>query len=416
MKKQTRMLAQLLVLAFFALNTSPGHAYEWPGVYDPLQVITLNLDMDPGDWSDVKADGSYTLEVPAQFWADGESPILVSVRRKSADALGDKVSLKIDINEYVNQTWSGLKKLSLENGDDVDVVAEGFAWYLNRQAAAVYPSNYTPGLAAWVRLYVNGEYMGVYLNVEQPDKTFLKNRNIYTKGQTWLYKASDVNSYELKVGDPDSPTTTTLCYSPFSAGSDGGGKGKGKKGGGTNTDCAVPEDDAAMAAELNSLIDMDSMLTQGAVSAFTLGPDALFSKGKNFYYIDFAGEAAKRLYIPWDLDSVFVGNSAEGSIYGSEKKQRGKMVLSQSPYEEVILNNPEFRAQYDQIMANLLAIGGPLQVEAQIAFLDDLEVVLTSALQDDPNNNIDGSVAGRFASLRDWVIRRAANINQQLGN
>jgi hypothetical protein len=79
MKKQTRMLAQLLVLAFFALNTSPGHAYEWPGVYDPLQVITLNLDMDPGDWSDVKADGSYTLEVPAQFWAStapsGESSI-----------------------------------------------------------------------------------------------------------------------------------------------------------------------------------------------------------------------------------------------------------------------------------------------------------------------------------------------------
>jgi hypothetical protein len=157
-------------------------------VYDPLQLLTLNLDMEPGDWSKVKKDTTFDIEVPAMFWADGEEPILISVRRKSADRLGDKVSLKLDINEFVDQKWSGLKKLSLENGDDVDVVAEGFAWYLNRVAAAASDSGYDPGLAAWIKLYVNGEYQGVYVNVEQPDKTFLKNRGLYTKNETWLYK------------------------------------------------------------------------------------------------------------------------------------------------------------------------------------------------------------------------------------
>ena len=100
------------------------------------------------------------------------------MRRKSADALGDKVSLKIDINEYVDQQWNGIKKLSVENGDDVDVVAEGYAWYLNRVAAESSTSGYNPGLAAWVKLVVNGEYVGIYVNVEQPDKTFLKNRGL----------------------------------------------------------------------------------------------------------------------------------------------------------------------------------------------------------------------------------------------
>jgi spore coat protein CotH len=291
-------------------------------------------------------------------------------------------------------------------------------------AAAASNSGYTPGLAAWVKLYVNGEYLGVYVNVEQPDKTFLKNRGIYDKGDTWLYKADAVGtSYELKVGDPDSPATTALCYSPFGAegsidgSSTKGGKGKGKGGGGSDSDsssgCTAPDSDSAMASELNSLIDMESMLTQGAVSAFTMGPDAMFSKGKNFYFIDFSGD--KRLYIPWDLDTVFISSEPNGSIYGSEKRKRGQTVLSQTAYQEVILNNPTFRSQYERIMADLLK--GPLKLSDQIAFLNALEVLLTPALQADANKNFAGSsVSERFDSLRQWVTGRDSNIKDQLAN
>ncbi len=418
MRKHYNRMGRLLALALFALIANPAHAYDYPDVYDPLQLITLNLDMDPADWSTVKGDTTYDIELPAMFWADGETPILVSVRRKSAEALGDKVSLKIDINEYNGDDpravskWSRLKKLSLENGDDVDVVAEGLAWYLNRVAASASSSGYTPGLAAWVKLYVNGEYLGVYLNVEQPDKQFLKNRGIYDKGETWLYKAGE--TFDLKVGDPDSPTTAALCYSPFGDEGSPGKGGKGKKGGGGgSTGCTAPDSDSAMASELNKLIDMEAMLTQGAVSAFTMGPDALFSTGKNFYYIDFGGD--KRQYIPWYLDTVFISDDPTGSIYGTERKRRGTTELSQSAYEELILNNPTFRTQYDRIMADLL--NGPLQVDDQIAFLNALEVLLTPALQADANKNFAGStVPERFDSLRQWVNGRVININEQLSH
>ena len=431
MKKQIIQLGRLLALALFALTTAPASAYDWPKLYDPLQMLTLNLDMDPGDWSKVKSDATFTIEVPAMFWADGDTdepePILVSVRRKSADALGDKVSLKIDINEYVDQKWNGIKKLSLENGDDVDVVAEGYAWYLNRVAAESSTSGYNPGLAAWVKLYINGEYLGVYINVEQPDKTFLKNRGLYTADETWLYKAGDVGAnYELKVGDPDSPATTALCYAPFGAegSTDGGGsgkgngngKGKGGNSGGGSTGCTAPDSDSAMATELNKLIDMEAMLTLGAVSAFHMGPDDLFSKGKNFYFIDFLGDN-KRLYTQWDLDTVFTSDNPDGSIYGSAKKGKkrsGSTELSQTAYQEVILNNAVFRAQYDRIMADLL--NGPLQEDAQIAFLYELERLLTPALEADPNRNMPHGVPWRFDALRQWVSGRVININEQLGN
>jgi hypothetical protein len=276
-------------------------------------------------------------------------------------------------------------------------------------------------------LYVNGEYAGVYVNVEQPDKTFLKNRGLYTTNETWLYKAGDVGTdYELKVGDPDSPATAALCYAPFGAeGSDGGGNGKGNgngngkdKGGndsGGSSGCTVPDGDNAMAAELNDLIDMEAMLTLGAVSAFHMGPDDLFSKGKNFYFIDFGGD--KRLYTQWDLDTVFTSDNPDGSIYGSAKKGRkrsGSTELSQTAYQEVILNNAVFRQQYDRIMAGLLS--GPLQVDAQIAFLYELERLLTPALEADPNRNMPHGVPWRFDALRQWVSGRVSNINEQLGN
>jgi spore coat protein CotH len=171
-----------------------------------------------------------------------------------------------------------------------------------------------------------------------------------------------------------------------------------------------------MATELNKLIDMEAMLTLGAVSAFTMGPDDLFSKGKNFYYIDFLG-GNKRLYTQWDLDTVFTSGSPEGSIYGTAKKGKkrgGTTELSQTAYQEVILNNSTFRAQYERILGDLL--NGPLQIDAQLAFLNDLESLLTSALEADPNNNISGSVSARFDSLREWVNGRVININEQLGN
>ena len=66
--------------------------------------------------------------------------------------------------------------MSLENGDDNNVVSEGLAWFLHRQA---WSSDYQPGLAAWAKLTVHVleedgtidvRPQGVYVNVELPDK------------------------------------------------------------------------------------------------------------------------------------------------------------------------------------------------------------------------------------------------------
>ena len=194
-------------------------ALDWPHFYDPEVILDLHFKIKSDDLVTIKGDTSFDVEVPVLFWTESESEVaavLVSIRRKSATPIGSKVSFKIDINEYKDEggvsKWHELKKLSLENGDDQDVVREGLAWYLHRLAAGhvgvidgapdpspsqIYPVGHTPGLASWVTLtahvvprefegmdqgefefegVVSVEPQGVYVNLEQPDKQYLKNR------------------------------------------------------------------------------------------------------------------------------------------------------------------------------------------------------------------------------------------------
>ncbi len=360
-------------------------------MFDPLQLLVLHLEMDNADWQTIQNDESLSIEVPAMFWADGEDPILVSVRRKSAEPLNNgggfiKVSLKIDINEFVpGQMWRSLRKLSLENGDDQDVVSEGLAWNLHRFAGGPEGYGYSAGLGSWITLNINGTDTGVYVNAEQRDKRFLQNRGLHTPGETWLYKVSDINGLEIKVGGPeDSPTVETLCYSPFR---------------GANDDCPTPSS-GVLAADLPPLINMQGMLSLGAVNSFVGNPDAIFSHGKNFYFADFL-TTHTRLYFPWDQDSVLTGQN--NNIYATD-----------SPYSEILLAVPEFRAQYSQIMNDLIC--GPLSEDSVISFLNAVEPILTDPLTADPNNQIEGTVADHFDGLRSWVTNRIAEVTAQIEN
>src|SRR5918994_3874118 len=120
-----RVSALLMVFVFTAAN---ANAQAWPDEFNPFQILTLNLQLSDQDWNTIRFDTTNEIEVPAMFWADGETPILVSVRRKSSRALPSeadpiKIGLKIDINEFVDgQKWQGLTKVSLENGTDSGVV------------------------------------------------------------------------------------------------------------------------------------------------------------------------------------------------------------------------------------------------------------------------------------------------------
>ena len=402
--RRTLLVAATLVVLSVPSLRGTMDAPGWPLVFDPFTVRTFNLTLDPDDWDTIRFDTTNEIEVPANFWADNEAPILVSVRRKSSRALPSevdpvKIGLKIDINEFVSsQQWNGLVKLSLENAGDLPALHEGMAWQLHQFAAnaGFYGPELYPALANWVRVNINGQFVGVYSNVEQRDTQFLRNRGIRQSGLTWLYEIDDIDSWALESGDPHSPTFTTLCYQPFAPAP------KGKKG----AACPVPVD-AVLESTLDALIEMDAMLAQGAVDAFTDNSDALFSHGKNFFFADFDHSGLKRRYYPWDLDAVF--RSTSGSIYGDVSRNR----VTQSPYEQILLNHPGLRSRYNAILSALVADGGPLSEANVHAFLDALEPVLSPALAEDPFSAENPTAT--FQSLRAWISARVPNVLSQVG-
>jgi hypothetical protein len=403
---------------------------SWPGVFDPSHVISLYFRMTEEDWNTVRFDASNSVLKPAWFRAAGEEEIKVELRRKSSRALPSeedpwKVGMKVSINYVSGQIWRGLNKLSLENGSDVGPVAEGVAWNLHQLASldGFYGEDVNPGLAAWVKVYVkvcpsdDGEgfllkddaevveedyhYLGVYINVEQRNKRFMQNRNVYKKNYTWLYEVDDINvsvvdvGLEGEEGGPHSETYGALAFSPFQTVSSGSSK---KSKGTTLTD-------AELKARLDQYINMDAMLTQGAVDAFSTNPDALFSHGKNFKFIDFQsgyvpvgfGGDTRRLYLPWDLDAVF--GRTDFPIYGVPG---GRNKITQTNYQDIILNHPEYREQYNRIMSELLE--GPLHPDLMSNRLDEWKTAADQALKDDPYETYGKHM--NFDDMKLWISKR----------
>jgi len=386
--------ALLLAVLAVGLTRSAGAVPAWRAMFDPFQVPVVYLELNPADWDRVRFDqpsqsADWVPEV-AEAWmhGEGEVPIRVSLRRKgeSDPPLPDatdprKVSLKIDVNAVVpGQRWHGLAKLSLENGGS-DLLVEGFAWLLHRQATMWY--GYDAALSGWVQVVINGEPAGVFVHAEQRDAQFLRNHDYYSPTSSWLYKVDGSTFLDAGVGD--SPAFLHLDYAPFNS-----GPGKGGAGGGATP----PELDG----ELQQWIHLPGFLTLAACNAFAENRDSLFThSGKNSYAVDFDPPFPRtRLYFPWDLDTC-VARGTE-SIYGTET------------YQLAVLGHPWFGQVYEHILRELL--DGPFSEAALVDLLDRLEVALTPALSADPYV-YPGGPSGAFQRLRDWVGIRGPAVREQ---
>ena len=437
MRKFVHFKENILLFLFIVItivSNSFGFELDWPEVFDPELLLTLNLEMDPAHWQEVVNDMApydddlEEIDRPAYFWAAGEEnqKIYVSVRRKSGDPIspvfgpgGDKISLKIDINKYniedpndpaypgepnSVEMWHGIKKLSLENGDDNNVLTEGFAANVHQLASGPKGYGYDCWRGNWVRLYVNGHYYGVYFNAEHLDKTFLKNRNLYTWHQTWLYQYRGEHDFSLEIGDdlnPRSQAVNELNFFPFAF---------GKSNSPLYPDAGIVSapDDATLMTMLDERIDMRGMMAMAAANTFAANPDSLFTHERNSHFLDFDTDdplvSRKRMYFPWDVDAAL--QSAQTTIFGSN-----------TDYQTLLLKDTTYKPLYDQIMTDL--VNGPLSEVNLLAFIDKIEPVLRDAFAQDPYNKFGSTgyagVDEAFDSLRVWATDRAESVRSQLG-
>jgi hypothetical protein len=350
------------------------------GPYNTAQVLDLRLTMAAGDWSALKADATNSNYFPAQFQCNDEPPLpfQIGVRRKRSGSI-DKPGLKIDFNEYnADSEWQTLHKLSLENGvsegsgsvEMGGLIAEYLAWRGMRRSGTI------SARAAFTRVHMNDELLGVYVNVEQVDKRFLRSRLGDDDG--WLYKhsGSAEDGYKTNETVPN-PYEAALCFL-------------------TKNPCPAPAE-GELLTYLPEHLDIPQMLRMGAVNAIVANTDAPLGKDNNYYFYDRAGGG--RLYLPWDLDTVM---KADTPLFGAPMT---------TLYTGVLFTHWE--DDYDAVLTELLK--GPLGAGWLNEELTLAAPIAGPSLEADPFIT-GGTFEDAGAKLNAWWSSRHSAIHQEVLN
>jgi hypothetical protein len=155
-------------------------------MYDLATLRTFFLEFEAADWEQELADFIDTdVEVPVTLTVDGRTYSDVGVHFRGMSSLmmigaGQKRSLNLSLDfVHQDQRLGGYRTLNLLNAHEDPTFLRSVLYY--RIAREYLPAPQ----ANFVRLVINGESWGVYVNVQQFNKDFLQEWFGTTKGARW---------------------------------------------------------------------------------------------------------------------------------------------------------------------------------------------------------------------------------------
>jgi hypothetical protein len=165
--------------------SSPGD------LFDTGMIRTLFLDFENADWEKELQDFHNTdVDIPATLTVDGKAYPKVGVHFRGMSSYGmvgegQKRSLNIDLDwKGAKQPLGGYRSLNLLN-------AHGDPSFLRPVLYSEIARKYLPAPKAnWVRVVINGESWGLYVNQQQFDKDFLKAAFGDADGNRWKVPGS----------------------------------------------------------------------------------------------------------------------------------------------------------------------------------------------------------------------------------
>lgn len=194
-------------------RVSPEDVQQYPTaeLYEAGVLRTLFFEFENDDWESELEDFHGTdVEVPAQMLVDGKTYENVGVRFRGQSSYGmvptgSKRSFNVSIDlANDDQRLYGSKTLNLLNcAGDPSLMSTVLYSHIASQYIPVPKANH-------VHVVVNGESWGVYANVQQFNKDFLKEHYESSKGTRWKvsgnpgadgglrYLGEDVEPYEQR--------------------------------------------------------------------------------------------------------------------------------------------------------------------------------------------------------------------------
>ena len=206
---------------------------------------------------------------------------------------GLKKPFKIDLDRFVNnQSLDGIDKFNLANfALDPSFIRDKVAYDFHHLIGNIAPR------ASYAQVYINEQYWGLYLLVEQIESSFLL-RNFNSKEGS-LFKAQNDTDLDWRGFDP-------TLYPEI------------KLKSGEQTWSSLLElmntfnnqySDFLFSEKLNNLIDLDNYFSVLTLDVFINNWDSYYDNGRNFYlYHDPTSGLFK--WIPWDYNLSFSNNYA----------------------------------------------------------------------------------------------------------
>jgi hypothetical protein len=175
-------------------KVAPADARTWPAsvhLYDLTAVRTLFLEFESADWERELEDFHGTdVEVPATLTVDGQTYRDVGVHFRGASSFmmvpsGGKRPLNLSIDfVHEKQRLAGFRTLNLLNANSDPTFLRGVLYTeIARQYLPTPRMNY-------VRVVINGESWGVYLNAEQFNSDFTRTHFGSSNGARWKVPGS----------------------------------------------------------------------------------------------------------------------------------------------------------------------------------------------------------------------------------
>ena len=322
-----------------------------PSLYDAQTLRTLYLRFHHEDWSE-QMDAFYRtdIEVPAELIVDGKVYPGVGVHFRGTSSYftvrSDKKSFNIAVDYGKDgQRLYGYKTLNLLNGHvDASFLREVL---YNRIARDYIPAMKTN----LVKLVINGENWGVYINLQQYNKDFLAEQFGTKGGVRWkvgpgrggalTYAGDDPTTYQetyqLKTNNVEEPWEDLIAL------------------------CKMLDEttsDAELVKNLPALLNIDQVLWQLAISNVFMDDDGYIHKGGDYaIYQDVNGRFH---LVPHDNNESFRfgregrggpgGGGPGGWSWGNLENGMASPVAHEDntarPLIHRLLSNPEWRARY----------------------------------------------------------------------
>ena len=360
----TLTLLLFTLVSAMAQNPFPnrGTAFqddEVPRVDILISPSSLNAILAPGN-----EQSNTEYEATFIFTDSEEADTVTQVGfrlRGNTSRWSSKKSFKVSFNTFESQRWKGLEKLNL-NGEhnDPTVSRAKIGWDLLRDIGVPAPR------ANHVALYINGDYRGLYANIEHIDDEFVEERFGNKNGN--LFKCLYPADLAYLGEDPDNYKLAPSGRRAYDLR--------------TNEE----EDDYSDLANLISIINLtplnelpceleavfnvDAYIRTMVIDILIGNWDGYYNKNNFYLYHNTATD--KFEYIPYDLDNT-MGIDWFGEDWTMRDVYSWMPSGQDRPLFSRILEVPDYRARFSQYMRDfMLTYYNPGTLFARFDHLQDM--------------------------------------------